>query len=359
MTGRTIITCCLLLAAAAPALGDEIILKRSVRLRNDATTVSLADVARLEGEHARKWADLELGTLVDGDRPLELTIEDVRRALVAAGANRARFDLSGGTVVVRPANGTASGGPLACTPLSLAKLEGRPTAEVVDPERSRRPRLQQATLDPRAVLTEDSVRGMIAERMLSAAGRSDGPLRLRVELPDATILNLQGGLPSVEPLGTQADGSGTFRILLDGVPQGTATAHLETKVLVHRARHELKRGDTVDVDDVSVLTEWVGLDRIAALDAVGPLIGSRLETRIESRTLLEPRHFVPVVNRNDRIKVRSGGSGWSMELDCIALEDGRPGDTIEVRSDIPDVPARKARTIRVVLGPTGRATLAN
>ena len=88
MTGRTIITCCLLLAAAAPALGDEIILKRTVRLRNDATTVSLADVARLEGEHARKWADLELGTLVDGDRPLELTIEDVRRALVAAGARQ-------------------------------------------------------------------------------------------------------------------------------------------------------------------------------------------------------------------------------------------------------------------------------
>ena len=72
-----------------------------------------------------------------------------------------------------------------------------------------------------------------------------------------------------------------------------------------------------------------------------------------------PTHmsFVQAKKRAD--KEPSPNAAGHFGLDCIALEDGRPGDTIEVRSDIPDVPARKARTIRVVLGPTGRATLAN
>ena len=140
---------------------------------------------------------------------------------------------------------------------------------------------------------------------------------------------------------------------------GTAIATLETKILVHRTRREMKRGEVVEVEDVNVLTEWMPLEQTGGITRVGPMIGTRLDSRVRPNTMLEPGHFVPVINRNDRIKVRSGGSGWSMELDCIALEEGRLGDTIEVRSDTPGVAARNAKPIQVVIRDVGHAILAN
>ena len=361
MNHRLIILCALTLAGAVPASADEIVLKRSVRIRNDEGRVLLGDIARLDGEHALKWADLEIGSLVSSDRPLELSVQDVRRALVAAGANRARFDLSGNVVIVRPGTTARPGGhgPEACTPLAIdqrpRKADPLPAKERIAEE----PKLQEAVLDPRAVLTEDSPRGLISERMLATIDREEGPLRLRIELPDAALLNVQQGLPSLEPTGRIGESSHGFRMFMAGEYVGTAVATLETKTLVHRSRRAMKRGEVVDVDDVTALTEWMPLERTRTFAAVGPMIGTRLDTRIDSRTMLQPRHFVPVINRNDPIKVRSGGSGWSMELDCIALEEGRLGDTIEVRTDTPGINPRNARPIQVVIRDAGLAILAN
>ena len=117
----SILALALAASAAVHGLADEVILKRSVRMRDDRTSITLADVAILDGDYAESFSDLVVGDFTDRTRPLELAVADIERVLDAAKANRARFDLSGNRVVIRPRIGAApSDGPLACTPLAVA-----------------------------------------------------------------------------------------------------------------------------------------------------------------------------------------------------------------------------------------------
>jgi hypothetical protein len=363
MKRQLIILCGLIIASGLCAHADEIVLKRSVRMRNADGRVVLRDIARIEGEHAQRWSGLEVGVFRDSTRPLELTVDDVRRALLDAGANRARFDLSGNTVIVRPFGMSGSSrkntGPAACAPMVFGG-NSPATVDNTSPVKIKvEPKLREMIFDPRTVLTEDSPRGLIAERLLAGLGGAEGPYRIRIRMEDPTVLNVREGQPSLEATGDTEEGFRGFRIHLAGKPVGTALATLETKAMVHRARVEMKRGECVDVDDVSVRTEWMPIDQGREMAVITPMIGSKLDMRVQADTILQPRHFVPSVKRNSPIKVRSGGTGWSMMLDCIALEEGRPGDTITVRSNTPGVQPRDARPIQVVVQDSGHATLLN
>jgi hypothetical protein len=360
---QLIILCGLILASGFTAQADEIVLKRSVRMRNADGRVLLRDVARIEGEHAQRWSNLEVGVFRDASRPLELTLDDVRRALTEAGANRARFDLSGNTVIVRPmgmaATSKAGTGPVACAPMVYGPTAPLTPSNETPVEVQVEPELQEMIFDPRSVLTEDSPRGLIAERLLAGLGASEGPLRVRIRMAEIAILNIRDGNPSLEATDDTEEGSRGFHIHLDGETAGTAIATLEIKAMVHRTRVEMKRGERVDVDDISVRTEWMQIERAREMAVITPMIGSELDKRVEADTILQPRHFVPSVKRNSPIKVRSGGAGWSMILDCIALEEGRPGDTITVRSNTPGIQPRNARPIQVVVQDSDHATLIN
>jgi flagella basal body P-ring formation protein FlgA len=357
MNSNTTIITSLLLALGTSAVADDIILKRSVRMRHDDRVVTLGDVATIDGTHVAPYADLEVAIFEDRTRPLELTVRDIEFALERAGANRARFDLTGNRIVVRPFAGRnpASRGPAACTPLELENDEAPDGATTETPVVDRE---QEVTLNPRAVLTEDTPRGLISERMLNAAAIRGELVRLRIQIEDPALLSMHDARPSLVVTGPAADGATGFRIMLDGEYAGTAVASLEVKSMIYRARVDMKRGERVDVDDVSIRSEWMSAER-SNRTSIAPMIGSTLDSRVAVDTVLEPDHFTPVIKRNTPIKVRSGGTGWSMMLDCIALEEGRLGQTIMVRSDTPGKPARDARPIRVLVESAGQATLVN
>ena len=67
--------------------------------------IRLAEIARLEGEHARRFADLVVlpATPNAADRLERIHVSEVRRLLDAAGIDWGRVDLAGGDVTVRPA----------------------------------------------------------------------------------------------------------------------------------------------------------------------------------------------------------------------------------------------------------------
>ena len=360
-SNATIITS-LLLATGAGAAADEIVLKRSVRMRHDGNSVLLADVAEIDGEHARAYSDLEVGRFEDFGRPLEITVGEIAVALDRAGANRARFDLTGNRVVIRPFAGRnpVTGGPAACRPLSMeAEASTAPGGDAASMESATvAPEDQEVILDPRGVITEDTARGLIAERLLAGIEhREEGPIRMRLRLRDPELLTLRERRPSLVATGRAADGALGFRILLDGNLAGTAVAVIERKTLVYRARADLRRGEVVDVDDVTVRSEWTVVGKDPRREAIASMLGSKLETRVTAGTILESTHFTPVIRRNMPIKVRSGGTGWSMMIDCIALEAGRPGDTITVRSDTTGTTPRDVRPIRVVVEDANNAIL--
>ena len=91
------------------------------------------------------------------------------------------------------------------------------------------------------------------------------------------------------------------------------------------------------------------------------LLGGTIEKRLAADTVLAPAHFAPVVHRNAPIRVTSGGSGFALELECIALAAGRIGETIDVRTNAKGLSARaqRSRPIRVVIKSETHAVLAN
>lgn len=100
-----IIACILVGLIASAADADRIELRNSIRRPSVDQPVRLADVARLEGPLALRFADLVV-IPVDGfhgdDRSVSLTVGELRDRLDEAGAGWARLELCGGTVVVRP-----------------------------------------------------------------------------------------------------------------------------------------------------------------------------------------------------------------------------------------------------------------
>ena len=84
---------------------DRIELRTSIRRPALDQPIRLADVARLEGSQALRFADLVV-LPVDGfgagDRAVRLTVGQIRDRLAEAGAGWAQLELCGGTVVIRP-----------------------------------------------------------------------------------------------------------------------------------------------------------------------------------------------------------------------------------------------------------------
>jgi flagella basal body P-ring formation protein FlgA len=150
-----------------------------------------------------------------------------------------------------------------------------------------------------------------------------------------------------------------FSVALDGEDAVRVIASIEANVLANRATEDLKRGTRIGLREIESLVQWVPLHDMDAIQSTSAMIGMQLDSRITAGELLKPHHFEPIVRRNDAIKVHSGGSGFTLELDCISLEDGRFGETIEVRTDTPGRSTRNAKSIRVVVVDAGRAELLN
>ena len=172
------------------------------------------------------------------------------------------------------------------------------------------------------------------------------------------MLSVKDGDPSITDSRRNADGSVSFDVDLAGEPAGTVIATLEFMMPVHRARVQLDRGALVTPNDVSMLLEWTPSGLCEQRRIIPRLVGTRLDRRVAMGTVLEPIHFAPVVKRNDTLKVRCLGDSV-ITVDCIAMESGRIGETIEVRADVKGARARDARPIRVVIRDLGLATIVN
>ena len=210
-------------------------------------------------------------------------------------------------------------------------------------------------VDPRSVAGEDTARGLIAIRTAAFWRDIDEPVRLRIQTDDRDLLEETNLRPKLETVGKSNDGTIAFEVKLEGSAPFRVKAAVEIKAMAPRLRRTTDKGTRIAHEDLETQFEWIPLtDHGRNMDGLG-MIGGRLERNVKAGTLLLPEHFEPVVHRNDPIKVRSGGRGWVLELDCICLQDGRVGETIEVRSNTPDQKRKKTgRTmhVRVVDGMT-------
>lgn len=360
---RNLITLVVLIGATAlPASADEVVLRRSVRIRHDGEVVMLADIARIDGEYAMKFAQLKIARFDDRSRPLEISVTEVEDVLDRAGVNRALLDLSGSRVIVRPfhRSNPQSDGPGACEPLKIENVaDNRATFPGADTESPNTSDERTIVLDPRAVVGEDTARGLIAARLAPHWRNLTVPVRLLLKTSEPDILARREARPTVMLDGRGGRISHPFSVTLEGERTVRVIASIEVNVIANRAVEDLKRGTRIVLREVEALTQWVGLHDMDAVRTTSEMIGMRLDSRVAAGELLKRHHFEPIVRRNDTIKVHSSGRGFTIEMDCISLEDGRIGETIKVRTDTPGRPKRNAKPISVVVVDAGRAEFLN
>ena len=344
-------------ASCASAAADEITVRRSVRMRHADETIRLGDIATLEGEYVSEYADLVVARFGDRASAMEIPLARIEKALDQARVNRARFDLSGGKVIVRPHASMNDHGTIsACAPLKIGETE-----VVSDTGKRKSNQIAQNKIenfvfvDPRSVGGEDTARGLIATRMAKFWRDIEGPVRIRIQTDERALLEAGNLRPKLESVGKTGEGSIAFDVILQGNAPFRIKASVEIQTMAPRLRITTDKGTRVAHEDLETQFEWIPLaDHQKSMNGLS-MIGGRLERNVKAGTLLLPEHFEPAVHRNNPIKVRSGGQGWVLELDCICLEDGRVGETIEVQTNTPDRRRKKnGRTmhVRVIDGMT-------
>ena len=341
------------LLMASPAIADSIVLKRSVRMRHADSRITLADVAVLEGTQANQYSGVVLDRFEDRSRSMRISVQQVSDALDRAGVNWARIELSGGTAVVRPYSdrGQTPQDPEACAPLELdgAGLEADVHDELLEGPvaTTDQPIL---SIDPHDIVNEDTARGLIAPRLAELWRNNDTPVRIHLQTNRTGLLDEKGLRPRVSLLGRIKNGSARFKVVMQDQGVMEVEACLEVERLSHRARTDLARGNRVSHADFESQTEWVRLtesgDTRAGLDII---LGGALARNVKAGMPFASRDFVPTIQRNDPIRVRSSSTGFNLTLDCVSLEDGHVGDTIQVKPDVPGTRNRNERVIRVVI----------
>lgn len=310
------------LAATHRTSADLIDLHPSTRVAPGAP-VTLADVAKLEGSTVARLAALELARASDSAFTIEAPA--IRSKLEAAGAAAGSVRIRGERVVVRPARGaSAEPDPSGETPRRGGLLTSRRDTRVIDPSQ---------------VTGEGTPLGIICGMFRNAFESERDALRIGVSSSDLERIAPKPGMRyEVTPSGSlRSDFVGIDVVGLHG-EKPVSRERVRVSVLLVRdtavATTPLRRGTTLDAGNST--SETRNLPPSQALRAIAPAaaLGATLVRGVDAgKALLEEDLASPIaVRRNDKVVVRRELGSIVIELEATALQDGKVGDTISLRS---------------------------
>jgi flagella basal body P-ring formation protein FlgA len=317
-------------AALAHTVGaDEITLKGSVRLESGAKTVRLGDIAELSGPDAQRFAETVVAEAPGTTAPLEITVRQVRAKLADAGAHWGRIQLSGRTVIVRPAAPRAAAPPLAMTPVAV---EPPADAEPVGPP--------AVAYELAADLVDlATLRGTMARMFVDALGVAPQKLRLVFDDRSRALLDTDQDAFRFElqPLGSLA--ADRVELNVRAWSEGriehrhAITVRPTINVDVALPRRDMARGEQIGAEDLSVEARWLAPSQAALLSSMVHAVGRVADTRLKAGDPLRARHIKRehVIRRGDRITVRCLVGGVVISLEAEARSEGAKGDRIELR----------------------------
>lgn len=323
-------------AAAAPAPGDEIVLRAAVRLASGATEVRLADVAELAGPLAEALADSVIAPAPTGGdgAALEIPLHQVRHALDALGVHWGKLQLSGRSVIVRPAAAPVRGAdpPLAMTAAAVGALSATPPGG--GPE-------APAPLETAAdLLDQDTLRGEIVRMITRGLARTHpASLRLVFDEHQEAILSMS---PSSARFEIHPRGSFTGDRIALGVEVWqdgqVAAAHVINVRPLHRVdvpvlKREVRRGERIATDDLALEPRWLSTSLAAAVIDPDQVAGREAAARIKAGVPLRLSDLVSqiIIERGDRVQVRCLVGGLVVSLEAEARGSAARGEQVELR----------------------------
>ena len=339
-----VITCVAIGVTASATFADRIELRRSIRRSVDAP-IRLADVAALEGDHARRFADLVVLPIVEDSagRVDRVHVSEIRRLLDAAGVDWGRIDLAGGEITVRPAVVPAIADPNPKNPdASPVELPIVPTPTVVAPTVHDGFRTLAEVMNDESGPTAASI-----ARQIAAHWSFEGP-DLDSVLVDADLSSLQRLPDRIKRCRLSVIG-GTLADLIHVKVEGVDDAGRRPAVLVSVRIRILA--------SVPIATAGIGSGRPVAglghdvvverrpvrpsiledprrLVDAGSIAGRKTRRAIEPGDVLTRDLFVPetVIRRGDHVMVVSEIGGYRITYTAVATTDGVSDGRVTCRS---------------------------
>jgi flagella basal body P-ring formation protein FlgA len=327
---HVILMSALLAALCSGAFADTIALKTSARLGPNASAVTLADVAVLEGPDALRLADVQVANTSSNGAVVEIDIASVRKALDAAGVNWAKVNLSGAKVVVRPMRDPSVAPPQAMAPAAIGD-------DVIGDAAAGGDAPHTFALD--AIAGEDTIHGAIARLIVTGLRVDARDVRVRFSDRHADVLSapLASGRFEIQPLGSLAGDRLEFAVR---GWEGSRAAHVgqitlvaERRVNVTRAHRDLPRDRALIEDDLETAESWLPPSEAMMIAPRVSAIGRVLDRAIKAGDVIRLRDLQreTLINRGDLVTVRCLVGGVAISLQAEAKADGSQGEAIEFR----------------------------
>lgn len=304
----------------------------SIRLLEQAgaakDTVTLADVAELEGDEARALGNVVVLKLKKHQDRADITLAKVREVLAGAEVNWARMTLKGYTHcrVTR----TASDPEVAVDQAPEPRANPREPIDAGDPEQ---------------------LRALIRRQLAALTGVPEEELEISYLERDLAKLRQTRlvGRFEVEPLNPRMLGRTTLRVRrfegLDVTESLTLTARISRRTMALVADQPVRRGRTVPAEAISLREVLIDDDRDTPLTDRALVAGQTAATDLDEGDVIYPHHLraATLVKRGEPVKVATIAGGLVIRASAVALEDGGDGDVIEARNQ----GSREKLTVRV------------
>ncbi len=320
-----------------PARADSITLHRSVRMPVDRDHLTLADIARLEGDAALELADTIVFTSDDPAQLQTVSVDVVRAALDDAGVLWSALHLSGGDIIIRPRPASLNTKPQAMQPASLGEIveESTPPIEESAP--------QNATLIAASIIDEVTIRSAIAARFLAALRVDAGDLSLTFDAVDEPFLS-SGIDDAASSQRIEIDPATVFeservqlevRIWQDGRVVQSERIEVQPRIRATAltVSQNIERGQRIEAAHLVRSESWMspGSARLCALE--GDVVGCITDRPLTRGDLLRARDLAQehIIARGDRVTVRCLSGGIVITLEAEARTDAAIGAEIELR----------------------------
>jgi len=336
---RYLTTIVLLFGAPSAVLADTITLRPSIRMPADSGSITLADVASLEGPDALRFADVTIAPIENPSALVTITVDQVRAALDAAEAPWGKVNLNGSTVTIRPRRSADSRPPAAMQAMAI----DNPAPDDVRDQEPSQPAHGSEMPGTCAVdlLPGNTLRAAVTRMMVRGVNEEPDAVRLRFDDADAALLDQPdiGRRFEIQPLSSLF--SDRVELVIRTWDQDAVIdrASIRVDVWLRRdvaiAATDLERDHIVVESDLTVNEQWVKPSQATqVLDRIGAI--GRVVTRAVSAGQVVRAANVrqqTLVGKGDPLIVRCVVGGVVISVQALAAGDGALGDTIECRRE--------------------------
>lgn len=339
-----------LAAHGAEACAGDVRLRRYARATGPEVT--LADIADLNGADASALGGTVVGRLGADRAAVQISIDDVRALLSGNGANWAMLSLKGyaNCTIARSASPSAD---FATETMPRIETSARAAVSTATSGSTATGVVLSNPVQSIGLDTPLTLRDRVLAWIEDFTGAQRATLRITFSPRDEALLATEAvtGRYEFAPRGRARLGRLALRIHRYRGEQIVAsyavTPVVAKRVIATVATATIGRGETIQADQVELRELYLDRDDQTYISDPDTLDGKIASALLRPGTIVQHRHAYvrPAVKRGDMLQIRCFVGDLVITTTASALEEGVPGDLVQVRNEHRD--SRRTYTVRL------------